>query len=63
MGLVLDEPSDNDDYYQENSLKFIMGKNISQKFSEVHIDYRDSFLGKGFLIKATSNGYLNNDSC
>lgn len=51
MGLALDEPSDNDERFEEGPLTFIMEKHLAEHFPEVQIDYRDSWAGKGFTVK------------
>ena len=51
MGLALDEPADNDEQIIVDELKFVVEKGLAKNFSQLTIDYSDSWFAKGFTIK------------
>lgn len=55
LGLALDEPSENDQVFEEGPLTFVMEKRWSEQIPSVKIDYKDSWLQKGFQISAASD--------
>jgi Fe-S cluster assembly iron-binding protein IscA len=54
LGLALDEPKEDDAHFQVDKLNFIVEKHLAKSWPEVHIDYRDSWMGKGFVVYAGS---------
>lgn len=53
MGLALDEPTENDEKYEEGKLTFIIEKKLADNFPGVKIEYQDSWFGKGFVVSMT----------
>jgi len=49
LGLALDEPKDGDDKISLGKLTFLIEKNMTQ-IEKIKIDYRDSWMGKGFVV-------------
>ena len=56
MDLALDEPSDNDEQVSVDGIKFVMEKGMAKNFSQLTIDYSDSWFAKGFKIKTGDSG-------
>lgn len=55
MGLALDEPTENDEKISEGKLTFLVEQNIAH-IPTVKIDYRNSWMGKGFVVYTDSSG-------
>ena len=55
MGLALDEPTENDEKIPEGKLTFLVEQNIAH-IPTVKIDYRNSWMGKGFVVYTDSSG-------
>ena len=58
LGLALDEPTETDTHVTSENLNFIMEKGLSKNFSQLNIDYSDSWFAKGFTIRTG-----NSDGC
>lgn len=50
MGLVLDEPKDNDDKYDVDGITYLLDKDLSAQTGEIRVDFIDSGYSKGFSI-------------
>lgn len=53
MGLALDEPRDDDDQYEIDGLKFLVGahdRSLIASGAGVNIEYTKSFFGEGFWV-------------
>jgi len=51
--LALDEPKEDDEYYETGELSFVLGPSVVRAagaYGSILIDYVDSILGKGFRI-------------
>lgn len=56
MGLALDEPTENDEKYEEGKLTFLIEKKLAGSFPGIIIEYQDSWFGKGFVVNMTGAG-------
>lgn len=53
MGLALDEPAgEKDERLESDGISFIIDKKLSKNLKEITIDYRTSWFGKGFTVRA-----------
>ncbi len=52
MGLALDEPTDNDNSYDFDGLKFLVDKDLITKCTEIKVDYLDAGPRSGFSISS-----------
>lgn len=57
MGLALDEPGENDERIEKEDLLFIVEKRITNNFSEIKVDFRASWFGKGFVVNAAGASF------
>ena len=53
LGLVLDEQKENDDVFDIDGVKFLVSSELNQ-FTGFDVDYSNSFMRKGFIIKPLS---------
>lgn len=63
MSLTLDEPAENDVFYEESSLPFILEKSLFNKLTKIKIDYRNTWMGKSLVISGVSNFPGNENAC
>jgi Fe-S cluster assembly iron-binding protein IscA len=57
LGLALDEPKEDDEYYETGELSFILGPSVmraAKAYGSILIDYVDNIFGKGFRISFTA---------
>jgi Fe-S cluster assembly iron-binding protein IscA len=53
LGLALDEPAgEKDEKLESDGVSFIIDKKLSKSLREITIDYRNSWFGKGFTVRA-----------
>jgi len=52
LGLVLDEPSENDQVFTQEGITYIIGKDLFERVKPVKVDYVDTLNGKGFFISS-----------
>lgn len=55
MGLALDEPAEEDEKITEGRLTFLVGQNLAH-IPSINIDYKKSWLGKGFVVSTGRPG-------
>ena len=56
LGLALDELNDNDEKINSNGVDIIYNRNDQGYLDHSVIDYEDSFLGRGFVVKSSQPG-------
>jgi len=59
MGLVLDEPTENDEKIEEGGFSFIMVSEVANTIrssGSLFIDYRNSLWSKGFQLSLAGQG-------
>lgn len=56
MGMALDEPKDDDQKITVEGVDFIYDKADEGYMPDSIIDFQDSFLGKGFVVRSTVPG-------
>lgn len=61
--MTLDEPKENDTFYEEQSIPFVVEKSAQEKLSNVYIDYRNTWMGKSLVISGRSNSPGMNNAC
>lgn len=52
FGIALDEQNDDDLKDTAGGLDFLVEKELTERYSEFHVDYVDDWLRKGFSISA-----------
>jgi len=52
LGLVLDEPNENDQVFAQEGITYIIGKDLLERVKPVKVDYVDTPSGKGFFISS-----------
>lgn len=55
MGMALDEPSDQDEKLNVNGINFIYDKSDEGYMNDSIIDFQDSFLGRGFVVRSATS--------
>lgn len=63
MSLTLDEPAENDAFYEESSLPFVLEKSLFEKLAKVKIDYRNTWMGKSLVISGVSKFPGSENAC
>ncbi|GAW91470.1 hypothetical protein TherJR_1273 [Calderihabitans maritimus] len=53
--MALDEPKNSDTLIEKNGITFLVDDRIEKAFPEIHVDYRSSLFGEGFVIYAGEN--------
>ena len=53
LGMVLDEPNDNDEVFDDNGLSYIIDKGLLEKAKPIRVDYVNSAFGSGFAINSS----------
>lgn len=53
MGLVLDEPRDEDKIYDYDDLKMVIAADLLQELGTVNVDFRESVWRSGFSITSS----------
>jgi len=61
--LTLDEPKEDDTFYKERSIPFVIEKSAQEMLSNVSIDYRHTWMGKSLVISGKSKGPGVNNAC
>lgn len=61
--MTLDEPKENDVFFEELSIPFVIEKSVQEKLSGVYIDYRNTWMGKSLVISGKSNAPGMNNAC
>jgi Fe-S cluster assembly iron-binding protein IscA len=56
LGLTLDESKETDETITSNDIDIIYQKNDKDYVNHSIIDFEDSFLGKGFIVKSMMPG-------
>ena len=56
MGMALDEPRDEDQKVSIKGVDFIYDKADENFMPDSVIDFQDSFLGKGFVVRSAVGG-------
>jgi Fe-S cluster assembly iron-binding protein IscA len=55
--LALDESKKSEDYEQKvNGIKILVKQDLLNQFESFNVDYSNSWLGKGFVVKAGVKG-------
>jgi len=52
LGLVLDEPSENDQVFTLEGITYIIGKDLFERVKPVKVDFVDTPNGRGFSISS-----------
>lgn len=55
MGLVLDEPRDNDTKIEVEGVNYLIDKDLEDRSGGVKVDYVDQGYAKGFVLSATND--------
>ena len=50
--MALDEPKESDEVFNEKGIKFIMEKELFDKAKPISVDFVQSTMGAGFMIKS-----------
>jgi Fe-S cluster assembly iron-binding protein IscA len=62
--MALDEPKGNDIIIENEGITFLVEKSLEKYMPEVNIDFRNNWMGSGFLIQSDSNtGKCSGDCC
>ena len=60
--MALDGPSASDETFTEQGVKFVIDKNLYEDAKPISIDFIESAMGAGFLLKSALSG-KGGDSC
>jgi len=52
MGMVLDEPKENDEVFDDRGLTYVIEKELLDRVKPVRVDYVNSVMGGGFSISS-----------
>lgn len=52
MGLVLDEPREEDEVFQEGGITYVIQKELYEQVKPIHLDYVQTSRGEGYRISA-----------
>jgi iron-sulfur cluster assembly protein len=52
LGMALDEPQENDEVFNEKGIKFIIEKTLFQEVQPIDVEFVESAMGAGFMIKS-----------
>jgi Fe-S cluster assembly iron-binding protein IscA len=52
LGLVLDEPKENDDKYEFEGVTYLVDKDLGDLSGEIKVDFIDNGYAKGFSISS-----------
>ena len=63
MGLVLDEPSDDDKVFTQDGITCVVNKNLLEKVKPIKVDYVDTPRGGGFFIFSNLGNTCGSCSC
>ena len=63
LGLVLDEPGDEDTVFTEIGVTFMVNNNLLERVKPIKIDFLDSPMGSGFRITSNLKGNRDCGSC
>ena len=53
MGLALDEPSEDDQVFNQEGITYIIGKELFEQVKPIKVDYVDTPMGNGFSITSS----------
>ena len=53
LGMVLDEPRDDDEIVKKNGNTFMISKELLEKVQPISVDYIDSEMGSGYTISSS----------
>ncbi|MDY6853428.1 MAG: hypothetical protein SWO11_01780 [Thermodesulfobacteriota bacterium] len=53
MGLVLDEPKENDEVIKKNGSTFVISKDLLERVQPVLLDFVESDMGSGYTISSS----------
>ena len=53
MGLVLDEPKENDEVIKKNGSTFVISKDLLERVQPVMLDFVESDMGSGYTISSS----------
>ncbi len=56
MGMALDGPLASDETFTEKGVKFIIDKGLYEEAKPISIDFVESPMGSGFLLKSALSG-------
>lgn len=51
--MVLDEPRDNDEVFDDRGLTYLVDKDLLEKIQPIKLDYVNSPMGSGFSISSS----------
>ena len=63
MGMVLDEPKENDERFDDRGLTYLIDKDLLESVKPIRVDYVSSVLGSGFDISYNMQGMACGASC
>jgi len=52
LGLVLDEPSEDDQVFTQEGITYVIGKDLFERVKPIKVDYVNPPKGNGFLISS-----------
>jgi iron-sulfur cluster assembly protein len=50
--MALDEPNENDEVFNERGISFIIEKELFKEVQPINVDFVESTMGAGFMIKS-----------
>ena len=56
MGMALDEPRDGDEIIEENTITYLINRELFEQAKPISIDFIDSAMGSGFSVASNMCG-------
>jgi Fe-S cluster assembly iron-binding protein IscA len=63
LGLVLDEPSENDKVFTQEGITYVVSENLFEKVKPIKVDFIDTPGGGGFFIFSNLGKEAGSCSC
>jgi len=63
LGMALDGPLASDEIFTEQGVKFVIDKKLFEDAKPISIDFIESAMGAGFLLKSALNAGAGGDCC
>ncbi len=63
MGMALDGPLTSDETFMEKGVKFIIDKELYEEAKPISVDFVESPMGAGFLLKSSLSAKGGGDCC
>ena len=63
MGMVPDEPTDDDMVFTEQGITYLVGKELYESVKPIRVDFVDSPMGPGFHISSNLGKACGSCSC